>query len=549
MAVVQISKIQIRRGRKNQGEGIPQLSSGELGWAVDSQELFIGNGSVSEGAPFVGNTKILTQHDNLFALTDNYIYKKDFIQTGSSTLQPVARSLQERLDDFVTIKAFDASGLITQDASDIIQRAIDQIYLQYITNGNNQQRCTLYFSPGEYKITKDIYIPSFVKLIGAGSKNTVVTADAHYKFITINDSSTIGNPALDEQGYDPTTTNINQAKNIHIEGIGFKNVGLRLLNCKDSFFANLEFLGDWSITDNIEQIIQNTFPTSSAITLHSLSEVVKTTNNKFSNLHIQSWSYGFVGNKKIDYNIIEKCQFFNLGQGINFGQQSSVPSESPTKNLITKCTFEDITTEAINIVRGDFNTSEQNIFKQVGNLNSSEYYSNYPVIRFTQLRNQSSNDFFERTQSLATSHFNANVPYVEEVTGSILTETPFINQKEIISTSEPQNLLRLPGAIDQTFEIHYTMQNNDVNFKRHGVLTIVANTQGADVCQLVDEYEMVERNGEANSYNEFDITFSSAFIDDGEANNPKWSIYVYSQTGGLVTGTTYFNFYVKSFKF
>ena len=43
MAVVQISKIQVRRGRKNGESGIPQLSSGEFAWAVDSQELFIGN--------------------------------------------------------------------------------------------------------------------------------------------------------------------------------------------------------------------------------------------------------------------------------------------------------------------------------------------------------------------------------------------------------------------------------------------------------------------------------------------------------------------------
>lgn len=65
MAVWQISKIQVRRGKKGVGTGIPQLSSGELGWAIDSQELFIGNGSLSEGAPAVGNTRILTENDLL----------------------------------------------------------------------------------------------------------------------------------------------------------------------------------------------------------------------------------------------------------------------------------------------------------------------------------------------------------------------------------------------------------------------------------------------------------------------------------------------------
>ena len=84
MAVVQISRIQVRRGQKNQGTGLPQLASGELGWAVDSQELFIGNGAVSEGSPYVGNTKLLSEHDNLFEFANTYVYKKDLNRIASS---------------------------------------------------------------------------------------------------------------------------------------------------------------------------------------------------------------------------------------------------------------------------------------------------------------------------------------------------------------------------------------------------------------------------------------------------------------------------------
>jgi hypothetical protein len=76
MAVVQISRIQVRRGQKNTGTGLPQLASGELAWAVDTQELFIGNGSVSEGAPYVGNSKILTTNDNILDLFEQYQYKQ-----------------------------------------------------------------------------------------------------------------------------------------------------------------------------------------------------------------------------------------------------------------------------------------------------------------------------------------------------------------------------------------------------------------------------------------------------------------------------------------
>lgn len=63
MAIVSISRIQQRRGKANSGTGLPQLASGEIGWAIDTQELYIGNGAVSDGAPYVGNTRILTQHD------------------------------------------------------------------------------------------------------------------------------------------------------------------------------------------------------------------------------------------------------------------------------------------------------------------------------------------------------------------------------------------------------------------------------------------------------------------------------------------------------
>jgi hypothetical protein len=58
MAVIQISKIQVRRGLQ---ENLPQLASGEMGWSVDAQRLYIGNGTLTEGAPSLGRTEILTE--------------------------------------------------------------------------------------------------------------------------------------------------------------------------------------------------------------------------------------------------------------------------------------------------------------------------------------------------------------------------------------------------------------------------------------------------------------------------------------------------------
>ena len=59
MAVIQISQIQVRSGLQ---EDLPQLATGEFGWSVDTQRLFIGKGTLAEGAPTVGLTEILTEY-------------------------------------------------------------------------------------------------------------------------------------------------------------------------------------------------------------------------------------------------------------------------------------------------------------------------------------------------------------------------------------------------------------------------------------------------------------------------------------------------------
>ena len=159
MAVIQISRIQIRRGQKNQGSGIPQLAGGELGWAMDSQEMFIGNGSVAEGAPLVGNTKVLTEHDNLFELADQYTYKSgSTIQTGDTIQYSYQRSLTTRLDDIVSTKAFGALGDDT-DQTTKLQRAIDQLFLNPSTKGTEQARVILVVEPGLYQLSDSLKLP------------------------------------------------------------------------------------------------------------------------------------------------------------------------------------------------------------------------------------------------------------------------------------------------------------------------------------------------------------------------------------------------------
>ena len=80
MAVIQISRIQHRRGLESD---LPNLASAELGWSVDTRKLYIGNGTIEEGAPSLGKTEILTQYSildfessytaNILALQSNVV--------------------------------------------------------------------------------------------------------------------------------------------------------------------------------------------------------------------------------------------------------------------------------------------------------------------------------------------------------------------------------------------------------------------------------------------------------------------------------------------
>ena len=152
MPIVQISRIHHRRGLKTD---LPQLAAGELGWVVDEQKLFIGNGTVADGAPAVGNTEIMTSGSSAFTTALSYTYKGYLgdstpIVTGASG--DVSRTLQQVLDDHVSIKAFDAKGDNSTDDTAAIQRALDELYSDSTDQDDTRARRVLFFPAGIYKI-------------------------------------------------------------------------------------------------------------------------------------------------------------------------------------------------------------------------------------------------------------------------------------------------------------------------------------------------------------------------------------------------------------
>ena len=192
MAVVQISRIQHRRGLQ---ENFPQLASAELGWSVDKRRLFIGNGTVEEGAPTTGVTEILTEYSDVLSLGRNYTFKGLLagftVITGPDANNPIIRTLQDKLDDFVSVRDFGAKGDNITDDTEAIQRALDRPLGTAAAAAAPFTHRTIYFPAGNYVITDTIKLPPFTRIQGEGKATTTIIARDIPRKATVYDT---GNP-------------------------------------------------------------------------------------------------------------------------------------------------------------------------------------------------------------------------------------------------------------------------------------------------------------------------------------------------------------------
>ena len=471
MAVVSISRIQVRRGQKNTGSGLPQLASGEFGWAVDSQELFIGNGSVAEGSPYVGNTKLLSENDNLFEFAKAYQYRTGLnVQTGDSTNNPILRTLQSRLDDRVSIRSFGANGDGT-DQTVSIQRAVEQLYLNASNKGTTSARVELILEPGEYNITSTIYLPPYTTIRGAGIDKTIINSTAPIAFETINETSTPGVYADDS-----SSTTLNQARNISISNLTITTLNgsaFKLVSCKDSMFKNIKLSGNYELggSGSVEGIV-----------LTSLSTAVSSNNNIFDNTIIEKFQHGVKSNNDIKNNTWTNCEFLTLENGFSLGVDTILGTSGmltgPINNTISNSTFDNIYQHAIKLTNGTDNVSKNNKYYNVGNTGGSALLAAYAIIDFGDLKNTSSGDWFQRSEELGYNETYKNgVVYHPEVKGATIADFGTTHKTTIGQSGTYTKLFRLPAEATKAYEIEYIYKSSAIAATRTGTMTLVVDPE------------------------------------------------------------------------
>jgi hypothetical protein len=479
MPIVQISRIQHRRGKKTD---LPQLAAGELGWSIDEQKLYIGNGTVADGAPAVGNTEIMTAGNSAFttALTHTYRgYLADSTPIVTGATGDVARTLQKRLDDYVSVKDFGAVG--DDSTADVvaIQRAIDELYSD-TDQDDVRARRTLFFPAGTYKINASLTIPPYAHLVGEGPDKTIIKNSASAPALVTEDDD--GNVYGGIGNAGATTPTQIQISNMTIRTTVAYGA-LSIDNATKVFVNNCKFQGtfvsggtDASTSKGVSVRSTTVLPCANIIfdqcQFTGFARLVDisydATNIRFTNCDFNTAYYGAMLGEIMDGST----------NGLTVGPRDVQFSGSSWSTIgqqaiwVKPAAGADAGTGARNVISyaNWYAKDVANNFEGVGTLNE------VPVLQYDNDECSSVMDFFERTdlrRSDGSSHMNA----APELQG-IGIQTKTIKQETLLNnTSSATTINEFPALAGKSIVIKYKIARGTLD--RSGEFVISASTTAA----------------------------------------------------------------------
>jgi hypothetical protein len=493
MAVIEIAKIQVRRGQENQ-TGIPQLDPGEFAWAEDTERLYIGK-RIAEGASTDENSRILTEQDlNFFKLAAQstgtvnsaYTYRQ-----GDTFIGAVASTVQEKLDETVSLTDFGVTPSFTAtNITTEFRNAVNKIFKNQAAADwqRTNARRNLVIPAGSYILDSTVQLPPYTSLVGEGQDLTTLTMiNPRVMFETV-DSAGIGYPAM-------STVSANRSKNISIKGmtLAFDSTVttteslLSLDNVETALVENVKF---YSASSN----------TGTGIIVRGLIEGDTDIDN-CANVHIidclfDNLSIGVKGVDTVVRPVIEKNVFDNLSNGIVMHSSTASLYRSPINGKFIENKFERISNQAIYVGTASHVTnhiSEGNFFRHVGNGPTRSIDKNVTsatdctsVITFLANGNSSVNDTFNRKVYADSISTTTNFYFNTLVQGSGIIDSAFVSTATIVA-SGVSNVIKLPlvSGKDQLVTMRYSLYNG--NYSRKGKLTI--NIPADNSGSLSDYYD------------------------------------------------------------
>ena len=470
MPITTISRIQHRRGKKTD---LPQLAAGELGWVVDEQRLFIGNGTVSDGAPAVGNTEIVTSGSSAFTSALSHTYKG---YLGDST--PVGTSQQrtigDRLDEYVSVKDFGAVGDDSTADITAIQNAIDAIYIN-TDRDDTRARRVLFFPAGKYRITAALKIPPYAHLVGEGPDKTIIRNSGNNAVMVMQDDE--GNVGANIGNSGATTPTQIQISNMTLKNT-VAYAGVSLDSATKVYFNNCRLEGSYTSggVDNSNSkgvTVTSTNALQSSQMYFNQCQIAKfarlvdlshdVTNMRFNNCDFSTGYYGALIGSTLDgttngLTVGPRDVHFSGSSWSDIGQQAIYSKNASgsvyPRNIISSANW--------------YASTVANNFEGVGSIRE------VPVIQFDNDECSSIMDFFERSD-LRRSDGSSELNAAPELQG-IGIQTKAIKSQTLADNQSATTMNEYPALAGKGLKVTYKIVRGTLD--RTGELIISASTNG-----------------------------------------------------------------------
>lgn len=518
MAIVQVSRITQRQGLE---QDLPQpLAGAEFGWAVDQRRLFIGNGSLADGAPVVGNTEVLTEFSDILGFTTTYTYKGDAagytVQTGATPGSPISQSLQSRLDSYAVVTDFGAVGDGSTDDTAAINRALNQLYCQQT---NTQIRRSLFFPAGTYIVTDTIAIPAYANLYGEGAESSIISFSVqawssvipYAEGVLVKNSSSyyrsqsavpVGTSILDttywvaealpayiartadslqQTGANIATNGAAAPTNIKITSMAFitdqLHDGMLIEAASNCSLTSVDVRGPLTTASiALDLATDNT----AAIRWDSTASLV-CTHIVLNDCKFSGFTYGTNTDQQVKGITISDSYFNTLYQGAVLGGPTPVLGGATGFRLIQNV-FDNIYNQGVKFENVSLNATGYNIFYDVGNHFNGVTLPSTSIIDIDAENNVSIGDMFQRntTQALTYPRINLNntasIGIDSAVRLQLGTYTRTTGVSEVLNDGGTDTtLFTIASANTQAFKMDYTIVR--ATTVRTGTMTVVCNAE------------------------------------------------------------------------
>jgi len=473
MPIVQISRIQHRRGKRTD---LPQLAAGELGWVIDEQRLFIGNGTVADGAPAVGNTEIVTEGSSAFTTALSYTYK-GYLGDSTPITTSQQRTLQDRLDEYVSVRDFGAKGDDSTADLTAIQNAIDELYID-TDKDDTRARRVLFFPAGTYKISSALKIPPYAHLVGEGPDKTIIKNSGNNAVMVMqDDEGNVGSNIGNSSATTPTQiqiTNMTLRQSVAYGGVSLDRV-------TNAYFNNVKFQGTFASGGTDSSNSKGVTVTNSTAT-YSTSNIVfnQCQFTKFARLVDLSFNCTNIKFHACDF----KTAFYGALIGAEMDGSTTGLDDGPRDIQFTSSSWSDIGQQAILVAPATGTTDDAgprhivshanfyaktvaNNFEGVGSIRE------VPIIQFDNDECSSVQDFFERTDARRSDGSTNAAP---EVQGIGVTTKLIKSQTLPDNTSSATTINEFPALTSKGISIKYKITRGTLD--RTGEFIISASTNG-----------------------------------------------------------------------